>query len=146
LEATVFTQKCNLDEPEKYHIWEILPPLNTFIGMPFVFRLSSINVNINTMVRSLNLYIFFFLLLRLCISCRGGTRLILLFFVGIQEITTKVGILPWHPYGRRSLSAYLSKCHHQHWLPNGEIWPHDIPYRGVEGRTSTCQKSCVINY
>ena len=58
LAATLFAQRCNLTEPKQYHLLEILPPLNTYIGVPFVTRLTSTNVNINTMVRFFQLICF----------------------------------------------------------------------------------------
>ena len=58
LAATLFAQRCNLTEHEQYHLLEILPPLNTYIGVPFVTRLSSTNVNRNTMGRFFQLICF----------------------------------------------------------------------------------------
>jgi hypothetical protein len=44
-EATMFAQRCYLNDPEQYHLLDILPPENTFIGVPFVTRLTSTHVN-----------------------------------------------------------------------------------------------------
>jgi hypothetical protein len=63
LASTVFFQRCNFGEREQEHLFEILSPLDTFVGVTFVIPLISTNVKRNTMLPSFNSYVF---LLCLC--------------------------------------------------------------------------------
>jgi hypothetical protein len=48
LESFMFAQRCNLTEHEKNHILEIIPPLNTCIGVSYVNEQTSTNFKRNT--------------------------------------------------------------------------------------------------
>jgi hypothetical protein len=66
LEDTLFAQRCHLTDAGLYHLLDILPPFNTYIGVPFVTRLISTSVNKTLCYVSLNLYIFVYLMLCPC--------------------------------------------------------------------------------
>jgi hypothetical protein len=58
MEVTMSAQRYNLTEHEEKYLLEILSPLNTCIGVPFMTRVSSTKVNINTMVCFFQLIFF----------------------------------------------------------------------------------------
>jgi hypothetical protein len=51
------SQRCNLTNGENEHLQQIIPPSNSFIGVPFVTRLTRTNVKRHLMVRICILFI-----------------------------------------------------------------------------------------
>jgi hypothetical protein len=76
LEDTLFAQRCHLTDAGLYHLLDILPPFNTYIGVPFVTRLISTSVNKTLCYVSLT-YMFSYICcsVHACISCGGDSRL-----------------------------------------------------------------------
>ena len=49
-ESTVVAQRCHLTDDEMEHLLDTLPPINTFIGVPFVTHLTRTNLVQHKMV------------------------------------------------------------------------------------------------
>jgi len=52
-ESPVISSRCKLTSGENEHLMQIIPPGNTFIGVPYVTRLTRTNVDRSLMVRIL---------------------------------------------------------------------------------------------
>ena len=52
-ESPVISSRCKLSSGENEHLMQIIPPGNTFIGVPYVTRLTRTNVDRSLMVRIL---------------------------------------------------------------------------------------------
>ena len=53
-ESPVISSRCKLTSGENKHLTQIIPPGNTFIGVPYVTRLTRTNVDRSLMVRILS--------------------------------------------------------------------------------------------
>ena len=52
-ESPIISSRCKLTSGENEHLMQIIPPGNTFIGVPYVTRLTRTNVDMSLMVRIL---------------------------------------------------------------------------------------------
>ena len=59
--SIIVSQRANLDDDEKDHIRELLPPIDEYIGVPYVTRLTRKNLARYEMVRMVpTLFLFFY--------------------------------------------------------------------------------------
>ena len=56
-DSYIVAQRVDLKNHEKYRLVQLLPERATHVGVPFVTRLTSTNLNRHDMVRSLPLYL-----------------------------------------------------------------------------------------
>lgn len=50
VKSTIFSRRCNLSNTEEENLIDNFPPANSFIGLPFVTRLTKTNIKLHNMV------------------------------------------------------------------------------------------------
>ena len=58
-DSTIISQRCNLSDDEHGHLLDIIPAANTYVGVPFVTRLTNANLAKHNMVCSFKLLVLF---------------------------------------------------------------------------------------